>query len=75
MARPRPLLQTSHEEPPEKINKVTYALTRMNNAMNIKDKTHIYKGLIKPHSEYCISLRGHKITKQLNQAHKKSSEH
>ena len=59
----------------KKIYKVTYALTRKDNAMNIKDETHIYKGLIIPHSEYCISLRGHKITKQLNQAHKKSSEH
>ena len=55
----------------KKTNKVTYALTRMKNSMNIKHKTLIYKGLIKPHFEYCISLWGHKITKQLNQAHKK----
>ena len=54
-----------------KTNKITYALTRMKNVLNIKHKTLIYKGLIKPHFEYCISLWGHRITKQLNQAHKK----
>ena len=50
---------------------ITYALTRMKNAMNIKHKSLVYKGLIKPHFECCISVWGHKITKQLNQAHKK----
>ena len=55
----------------KKTSKITYALTRMKNAMNLKHKSLVYKGLIKPHFEYCISLWGHKITKQLNQAHKK----
>lgn len=41
--------------------------TRMKNILNIKHKTIIYKGKIEQHSKYCISLWGHRITKQLNQ--------